>query len=60
MAIVHALTMWGFIVGLVAAAILTYIISLYLWGEFKVELFVGLSISFIAIGFLIQHKLENK
>ena len=59
LALLDAVTMWGVFLGLAVAIGLAYIISIILWGEFRVELFVALSVPFVIIGLYIQHKTEK-
>ncbi|MCK5917775.1 MAG: hypothetical protein KAG34_05090 [Cocleimonas sp.] len=52
------LTWWGAFAGIVVAAGITYITSLYLWDEFHIMLFTTLCVPFLPIGMYIQYKIE--
>lgn len=57
--LIDAIFFWGAAIGLVVAALLTWVVSSMLWGEFNVGLFVGIAIPCLIGGVYMQHHIEN-
>lgn len=51
---------WGAFVGLFIAIIITWMLSILLWGEFRVEVFVGLAVPLLMAGAYIQYLIEKR
>ena len=51
---------WGALIGLIIALIIAWIISSIIWGEFKIEVFIGFAIPCLLIGAYVQHSREKQ
>jgi len=59
-AILAIFAFWGALVGLALAAIIAWGISSFVWGEFKVEVFIGCAVPFLLGGVYHQHVVEKE
>lgn len=58
-ALFDSLFLWGVALGLVVAALITWIVSFIIWGEFNSGLFIGVAVPCLIGGIYWQHLIEK-